>query len=178
MSASRGGAIYDYVGVSTDAGNCIFWGNSDMSGQGETAQLFINPSNILSIDYSCVQRWTGEFGGEGNFGDDPRFAHLPEGDLHLLPDSPCIDHGSNTLVSSQLDLDGNIRVVNGIVDVGCFEFQGVTGVARTSPTSTSLGTMASATRTSPDSQCFPTIRTSFGRPASVALGRNASYPLP
>ena len=124
VSESRGGAIYDYVGVETYAGNCIFWGNSDVSGTGESAQVFINPSNILAIDYSCVQGWTGGFGGEGNIGEDPLLADLPSGNMHLLSGSPCIDHGSNDLVGSQLDLDGNLRIVNGIVDMGCYEFQG------------------------------------------------------
>lgn len=126
-SEGRGGAIYDYVGVETVAGNCIFWGNSDTSGSGEESQIFINPSNLLSIDYSSVQGWTGSLGGEGNTGDDPLLADLPAGDMHLLVGSPCIDRGSNAYVSSQLDLDGNMRVVNGRVDMGCYEYQGTSG---------------------------------------------------
>lgn len=135
-SQNRGGAIYDYVGVTTYAGNCIFWGNTDISGGGESAQLFINPSNILEIDYSCVQGWTGDFGGEGNIGEDPLLIALPAGDLHLLPDSPCIDRGSNDLVGSQLDLDGRPRIVNGTVDMGCYEYQGTSDVPDSRPDET------------------------------------------
>ena len=124
----RGGAIYDYVGVATYAGNCIFWGNSDQTGSGETAQLFINPSNSLDIDYSCVEGWTGGFGGEGNIGDDPILVDLLDGDLHLMAGSPCIDSGSNELVGAQLDLDGNLRIINDRVDMGCYEFQGITSI--------------------------------------------------
>jgi predicted outer membrane repeat protein len=123
-SEGRGGGIYDYVGVETTAGNCIFWGNTDMTGGGQSAQIYVNPSNILFISYSCIQGWTGDPGGEGNIGDDPLLVDLPAGDMHLLPGSPCIDSGSNDLVGSQLDLDGNPRIVNGTVDMGCYEYQG------------------------------------------------------
>lgn len=130
-TTARGGAIYDYVGVMTNVGNCIFWNNSDQAGSGEGSQIFINPTNSLSINYSCVQGWTGSFGGEGNLGDDPLLSDPQGGDFHLLPTSPCIDQGNNTLVGSQLDLDGNPRIVNDVVDMGCFEYQGTTPVNET-----------------------------------------------
>jgi len=128
VSASRGGAVYEYVGVEATVGNSIFWGNTDMSGEGESSQIFVNPSNLLDIDYSCVQGWTGAFGGEGNTGEDPLCVDLPAGDMHLGPDSPCIDRGSNELVGTQLDLDGNPRILNGTVDMGCYEFPEPTGI--------------------------------------------------
>jgi hypothetical protein len=127
-SASRGGGIYEYVGVTAYAGNSIFWGNTDVSGSGQSAQIFINPSNTILIEHSCVQGWPENSSDNGNFGDDPLLADWPNGDLHLLPGSPCIDQGNNALVGSQLDLDGNPRIVNGNVDIGCFEFQGSTGL--------------------------------------------------
>jgi hypothetical protein len=75
------------VGVEAYAGNCIFWSNSDMSGSGEGSQIYINPSNILYIDDSCVEGWSGSHGGEGNIGGDPHLADLPSGDMHLTLDS-------------------------------------------------------------------------------------------
>ncbi|HNQ24392.1 MAG TPA: right-handed parallel beta-helix repeat-containing protein [Phycisphaerae bacterium] len=80
--------------------NCIVWGNTDSSGQGETAQI-----SGGQVNYSCVQGWTGDLGGVGNFGDDPLFvdtlgpdgvAGTPDDDVHLLPLSPCIDAGDPT----------------------------------------------------------------------------------
>jgi predicted outer membrane repeat protein len=127
-SSWRGGAIYSYVAVFTYAGNSIFWGNSDQAGSGENSQIFLNPTNILDIDYSCIQGWSGTFGGEGNFGDDPLLTDLYNGDLHLAADSPCIDSGNNELIGTQFDLDGNLRVINDRVDMGCYEFPGVTMV--------------------------------------------------
>ncbi len=131
QSQSRGGGIYHYVGVGNTVGNSIFWGNTDFWGSGEDAQLHVNPSNILNIDHSCVQGLTGTHGGTGNIDEDPLFADLPAGDLHLQSGSPCIDTGDNALVSSQLDLDGNLRIANGIVDMGCYESAPPTGLPGT-----------------------------------------------
>ncbi len=47
-----------------------------------------------------------------------------------MPDSPVIDAGNNTFVSSSLDFDGATRIVDGdgaggaVVDMGSYEFQG------------------------------------------------------
>ncbi len=130
-SGSRGGAIYDYVGVETSVGNSILWGNTDSNGSGEQSQLFINPSNFLQVDHTCVQGWTGAFGGVDNHGEDPLLAEPAAGDLHLSTGSPCIDAGDNGLVFIQVDLDGNPRIAGGTVDQGCYEFPVPTGVAGT-----------------------------------------------
>ena len=127
-SGGRGGAIYDYVGVETQVVNTILWGNLDTFGAGETSQIFLNPSNLLHIDHSCVQGWSGAFGGEGNLGGDPLLRDLAAGDLHLAPGSPCIDAGDDGMVFIQLDLDGNPRIVGEHVDLGCYEAPAPTGV--------------------------------------------------
>ena len=45
---------------------------------------------IQGVTFSNVE---GGFTGPGNFDLDPRFCQRSEGDLHLKPDSPCIDAG-------------------------------------------------------------------------------------
>ncbi|UCG50122.1 MAG: right-handed parallel beta-helix repeat-containing protein, partial [Phycisphaerales bacterium] len=81
--------------------------------------------------YSDVQ---GGWSGEGNLDADPLFMNAdgPDGvagteddDLSLSITSPCIDAGSNDAVEpGATDLDGNPRIVGGIVDMGAYEFQG------------------------------------------------------
>ena len=46
------------------------------------------------------------------------------GDFYLLPDSPAIDAGDNSLIpaGSITDLAGRPRIVNAIVDLGAYEF--------------------------------------------------------
>ncbi len=82
--------------------NCIVWGNADTVNEGESAQIGGNGS--FDINYSCIEGWTGLFGGIGNIGDDPLFVD-PDGpddipgteddDLHLAPGSACIDAANN-----------------------------------------------------------------------------------
>ncbi len=111
--------------------NCISWGNSDGGGTDESAQIY---GGSPIINYSCVQGWTGGFGGTGNIGSNPCFADVDNPDpnlwnLRLKPDSPCIDEGDNNAVSlAAADLDGHPRIINGdcddvdVIDMGAYEF--------------------------------------------------------
>jgi hypothetical protein len=109
-AAGRGGAIdSDEWPILT---NCILWSNRDGSGMGESAHVYAY-YGPPAINYSCVQGWTGDLGGTGNIGDNPRFAEpafLAGDDYHLKSQagrwepstktwvqddvtSPCIDAG-------------------------------------------------------------------------------------
>jgi hypothetical protein len=61
--------------------------------------------------------------GSGNFTASPLFVSPSAGDFHLQSQSPCINAGKNSYVSSAKDLGGNPRTVAGTVDVGAYEFQ-------------------------------------------------------
>ena len=56
--------------------------------------------------------------------DDPQLVDESAGNFRLKSISPCIDAGSNSYVQGETDLDGNPRIVNGLVDQGAYEFQG------------------------------------------------------
>ncbi|MEZ4649369.1 MAG: right-handed parallel beta-helix repeat-containing protein [Candidatus Eisenbacteria bacterium] len=128
VSDARGGAIYMYVGTFLDLDNSILWGNSDANGSGEDSQVWANPSNDLVVDSSCIEGWSGAFGGTGNFGLDPEFLDPNGGDLHVGAQSPCIDAGDDGAVRADVDLDGNPRTVGSSVDMGCYEFQDTSGL--------------------------------------------------
>ena len=53
---------------------------------------------------------------------DPNFVDATNGDYRLAAGSSCIDAGDNSYVASDMDLAGNARVANGIVDIGCYEY--------------------------------------------------------
>lgn len=68
----------------------------------------------------------------GNINTNPVFVNTALNDYHLQPTSPCINTGDTTGVSSipPIDLDSNNRFY-GIIDMGCYEFQGSVGVSET-----------------------------------------------
>ena len=109
-SASYGGGLADcFVPIE----NCIIWGNTAPEG----AELF----GSAVPNHSCIQGWTQ--GGEGNISENPRFADPVLDNVHLLPDSPCIDGGKNEeWMREALDLDRNPRIWNGTVDMGAYEY--------------------------------------------------------
>jgi hypothetical protein len=49
-------------------------------------------------------------------------------DLRLQSNSPCINAGNLAYVTTATDLDGNPRIVNGAVDLGAYEYQGLGSV--------------------------------------------------
>jgi hypothetical protein len=113
-----GGGIVNSSALATVT-NCILWG--DTAPIGPEAY---DGSATLTITYSDVQ---GGYAGTGNIQGDPRFVDAP-GDLRLLADSPCIDHGINSAAPAT-DQDGRARIVDGdasgtaTVDMGAFEYQ-------------------------------------------------------
>lgn len=118
-SADSGGGLYSASGALALA-NCVLWGNSDGDGVDEDAQVRAAGGSLV-INYSCVQGWTGQLGGTGNFGTDPLLV-APDGpdetpgteddDLRLQSGSPCIDAADNDAVSDNdpVDLDGDCDV--------------------------------------------------------------------
>lgn len=64
-------------------------------------------------------------GTEGNISADPRFANLGIGELHLQPDSPCVNAGGTAFVLPAFpDIDAGARVHGGAVDIGADESDG------------------------------------------------------
>jgi len=132
-ASASGGGIRIHNGEETIS-NCIFWGNWDNGGMGQSAQIC--GGGTPEINYCCVQGWTGSLGGIGNISDDPLFKDSDGKDnitgteddsLHLLFGSPCIDAGDNTAVHADItdidgdnntteptprDLDGNLRFLD------------------------------------------------------------------
>lgn len=80
---------------------------SQTPGQGyfTTLPILIDPSNLDAVD--------------------PVFVNEASGDFGLRATSPMIDAGdTNAGELSETDLAGNPRVVNGVVDIGAYEWQG------------------------------------------------------
>jgi hypothetical protein len=130
-SAVYGGGMWNNSSSPTVT-NCILWGNSDNGGSDESAQI---DGGTPVVSYSCVQG-LATFAGSDNIGNNPCFVDV---DLRLSPGSPCINAGNNAALPPDtpdldgdgdttepipLDLDGNLRIFNDIVDMGAYESEG------------------------------------------------------
>lgn len=92
--------------------SCILWANTDPDGwtRAELAQLAVDAGDV-TIDYCCVEGWSGSLGGLGNFGLDPLLIDPQGEDFRLQSEgwrwdrvqgvwgrdavtSPCIDAGN------------------------------------------------------------------------------------
>ncbi|MBN1968421.1 MAG: S8 family serine peptidase [Candidatus Delongbacteria bacterium] len=132
-SALGGGALYNESGK-TYINNSIIWGNSTEG----NAISNIN-SGIISSSYSNIQgsggsiSWNASYGSDlgGNIDSDPKFKLLHpysdaptiKGDFDILIGSPCSDAGNNSLVHENvtLDMNGDDRIKNDVVDMGAYE---------------------------------------------------------
>ncbi len=97
------------------ATNCVIWNGPD--------PIWNNDGSDIVVTYSDVQ---GGWRGEGNIDAWPLFVDAEGGNYRIGRGSPCIDAGSNRAVPETLerDLDGNQRILGGVVDMGCYEYAG------------------------------------------------------
>jgi hypothetical protein len=112
-SAFAGGGMYNFRSSSPTVTNCVLWGDGQEIANDE------NSSPVIT--YSDIE---GGYGGVGNINVDPLFVNSAAGDYHFQLGSPCIDTGSNAAVplSITTDIEGNPRILGGIVDMGAYEF--------------------------------------------------------
>ncbi len=124
-SAVNGGGLYLYNGSSPMIANTIIALNS--SGvyvyDSEPTLWYNCVYGNAEYDYDGLSDPTGT---DGNISEDPLLADAQYGNVHIQPDSPCVDAGSNTDVYGDSDLDGEPRIhpADGIVDIGADESDG------------------------------------------------------
>lgn len=144
IASQFGGGIYNSEGVVSLA-NSILLENQDMTGGGETAQLYFLQADWALTD-CIVQGWSGTYWhlGTGNSGGLPQFVDgdgadnqpgTPDDDLRLMTGSTGIDDGDSNVDTDLIvggmqplpekDLNGGVRILDAAVDVGATEFGGV-----------------------------------------------------
>ena len=109
--------------------NCTIVANSTYANGGGTYNSTVNNSIIRfnGANYSggtlnyCVTIQLAP--GAGNITNDPAFVNQSAYDFHLQSNSPCINSGNNSYVTTATDLDGNPRIKGGTVDMGAYEYQ-------------------------------------------------------
>jgi hypothetical protein len=109
-----GGGIYA-AGYPAIANNLICFGSSGI-------EVF----SSKAIRYNCVFGNNRNYivadltGTNGNISVNPFFTVA--GDYHFASNSPCINAGDNSVVSTATDLDGQPRIAGATVDLGAYEF--------------------------------------------------------
>ena len=143
-SAVNGCLVYNCLLTGNSGGSAAYRGtfyNCTISGNDANAQGGANSSTLVnSIIYGntngvyadceqCVLTNCLTTVGPDNpsltnnsISNAPIFLNASAGDYHLQVSSPGIDAGNNSYVMGA-DLDGNPRIVSGIVDMGCYENQ-------------------------------------------------------
>jgi hypothetical protein len=101
---------------------CSNNGTGSLSSTNYNCILYHNPNNydFSKLTNCCTFPLAA---GSGNFTNAPLFVNEGAGDFHLQSNSPCINAGRNSFVATATDLDGNLRIAGGTVDVGAYEYQ-------------------------------------------------------
>lgn len=111
----QGAGVYLESGGIT---NCIIFGN----GPANSGEEWHNTGPGV-FDFTCT---TPDPGGRGNIVQDPQF--VSSTNYHLAASSPCIGTGMvQSWMTGATDLDGQPRMANGEVDMGCYENQSQDG---------------------------------------------------
>jgi uncharacterized repeat protein (TIGR01451 family) len=129
-----GGAIANAGSGTVQLVNGVVWGNSTSGPPG--AQIY-NTGSTVTLSYTLIQSGTGSIDilgsvifGPGVITTDPLFvapiaatsAPTTTGNYRLQTGSPAIDSGDNSAVAVLTDLDRNVRIQGGAVDMGAYEF--------------------------------------------------------
>ena len=105
--------------------NCIVWNNS--SNQITQFHPAVTTTSNSIVKGSFLNgSWASNYGVDGgnNSDEDPAFVDAAEGNIRLQTCSPAIDAGDNSVIRVTPDPDGNNRVINGIIDIGAYEYGG------------------------------------------------------
>ncbi|MCB9223756.1 MAG: gliding motility-associated C-terminal domain-containing protein [Crocinitomicaceae bacterium] len=137
-----GGAIYMYSNTAVDIYNSISFNNATSSNPpGMPASFFeLENGSVINIGVqNCLIQgsggsgsWNSAFGFDlgGNIDTNPLFVNpVPPssapsntGDYHTNVGSTAQNSGLNAMSTLPVDLDGHPRIVNGVIDMGAFEY--------------------------------------------------------
>lgn len=92
--------------------------------------LYFAPAGAANSSWEWQTVWYDGFAayqaGTGNDAHalfaDPQLLNMVAPDLRLRAASPAIDRGDNTALAGDVDFAGNGRIVNGVIDLGAYEF--------------------------------------------------------
>jgi len=107
--------IFNKIGMGVSGqgsiNNSIIWGN-------ENGDINLSAG---AVNTTCSSNGVID-GRNGCITNNPQFANQSAGNFQLLETSPCLDRGDNVNAPAGEDLAGNPRIINGVVDLGAYEY--------------------------------------------------------
>ena len=131
--ARTGGAVYNTNNSTPIFYNTIIWKNQTGLPRAYQADQVVSDPGSSADYYNSILQFIDLPDASNLDGSDPHFlfdlfSNQAPGylsNLRLEKCSPAIDKGNNGYIASSTDLGDSARFVNGTVDLGAFEFQGV-----------------------------------------------------
>jgi hypothetical protein len=117
-----GGVAPDFAFGGISLTNCIIYLNTAGDGTDRSGPNWPSEQAWMRMEFCCTAPAPDE--GGGNITNAPLFVDYASGNLRLQSNSPCINAGRNAYAPGSVDLDGNLRISSGTVDIGAYEFQG------------------------------------------------------
>ena len=119
----KGGGVYFGIGSSVEhlyVYNNTIWGNTAADGEDIYLTGYGSEKKLYNNNYHGMSGlW--DF-AVSNIDVNPLFVDTPNGDYRLRANSFCINAGNNNAPGlSLVDSDGNVRVGDGVVDIGAYE---------------------------------------------------------
>ncbi len=135
-----GGGLFNF-GSESFLSNTIVWNNKVEHGILLQSESNYNLADgAINMKFSLVQHFfeselPGNLNGIGSENDPlfyepiaPDEAPTTNGNFQLTTQSPLIDKGNNKINTSYTDLEGNSRIIGGIIDLGAFEYEELVGL--------------------------------------------------
>jgi autotransporter-associated beta strand protein len=130
-SAAIGGAVESDFNSDPTLTNCILWDDTATGGNIAANEIYTDGESEYSLAFSDISDAVLA-STSGNIDSDPQFVNPAAGNFQLQPTSPCINIGSDTAINASplpgpnIDLAGNPRIFDTVVDAGAYEAQAVT----------------------------------------------------
>ena len=140
----NGGGIFNLQSSNPTLVNVVLWNNEASGDIANPSASILNANSVPSISHSLIANsggsgnWNSDLGNNhgNNIDADPLFTDPENGDFTLIEGSPAVNAGDPSTDLSlfpggsdaPLDLAGNPRVSSGNIDMGAYEFQGLSPV--------------------------------------------------